>query len=92
MEIERNLNHRKPLSKNTGGKLIELDRHIKKSHEIKDDSFDLHEEQEKNREIPEISLEDLIPLKTNSILSHDSIDKVSKNNVFYNIYAFEIRI
>ena len=78
MKIEKNLTHRKKLSKITGGKLIELDRHIKKSHELKDDSFDFYEEKERSKEIPEISLEDLIPLKTNSITSHDSIDKVKK--------------
>ena len=78
MKIEKNLTHRKKLSKITGGKLIELDRHIKKSHELKDDSFDFYEEKERSKEIPEISLEDLIPLKTNSIISHDSIDKVKK--------------
>jgi hypothetical protein len=78
LKIESNLNHPKILSKNTGGKLIELDRHINKSHELKDDSFDLYpEKMNDNQEIPEISLEDLIPLKTNSLISQDSLDKVN---------------
>lgn len=58
----------------TGGKLIELDRHMKKSHVLKENS---DSEKEKDApKIPEISLEDLIPVKNNSTISHDSIEKV----------------
>jgi hypothetical protein len=89
LKIESNLNHPKILSKNTGGKLIELDRHINKSHELKDDSFDLYpEKMNDNQEIPEISLEDLIPLKTNSLISQDSLDK-SINEQIYKIIRNE---
>lgn len=58
----------KMASNHIGGKLIELDKHINKSHE--------NEENNNLKEIPEILLEDLNLLKSNSMISHESLEKV----------------
>ena len=77
------MNNPKIISKNSGGKLLELDRCIQKSHEKKSDVFGFNQENcEPSQEIPEINLEDLNVLKTNSMISHDSaLDKVKKNDL-----------
>lgn len=67
----------KPISKNVGDKLIELDKHINKSQEFQKDKSGNEENGFHISDIPEINLEDLNVLKNNSIISNESLDKVN---------------
>ena len=78
MKIDKNLKNPKQISKNSGGKLIELDNRIKKSHEKRSNILDFTENSGNSKDIPEINLDDLNILKNNSLISHDSLDKVIK--------------
>lgn len=75
------MNNPKPISKNVGDKLIELDKHINKSHEFHKENNE--ENGFHSSDIPEINLEDLNMFKNNSIISNESLDKVYFFHFFF---------